>query len=438
MEFFFFIFFLWLETIKSEISIPFRAQNLPLTLNDEELIKALLFNAYFINITIGSSNQEIPVKIKSTTLISYIINSNATSYSGIKFDSEKSTTLQVLSKKNSYLDEEILSGTLVKDRFNFGNTIINELNFTLTANIRNESNIQGAGAIGLGKNINSIIKTHHPILFQLKNMNIINHHTFTLHFTKKNEGNLILGNYLHDLKKPIYLIDALSEINCYDKIETDYSYAISSTLYLGEKVLSSNYLIFASEIGLIIGSYEYYDEIDKHYFKEYLKNGKCTKKTFKLNEFYLLNYNQKTFDFFVCEKGIKIKTFPPLIFKIPELNFDIEFNYEDLWFEYGNKLYLMVVFPESTDIEDLLRILVGNIIFKKYDITFDSDRRIVGFYDKNKKSGSSKFFFVLLIIFILIGAFIYLISFIKQNKGRIIKKKTALELEDDGFFTSIK
>ena len=97
------------------------------------------------------------------------------------------------------------------------------------------------------------------------------------------------------------------------------------------------------------------------------------------------------------------------------MNFDIEFNYEDL-----------------------LRILVGNIILKKYDITFDSDRKIVGFYDKNKKSGSSKFFYVLLIIVILIGAFIYLISFIKKNKGRIIKKKTALELEDDGFFTSIK
>ena len=269
-------------------------------------------------------------------------------------------------------------------------------------------------------------------------MNIINHHTFTLHFTKKNEGNLILGNYLYDLKQPIYLKDAFYEINCNDKVDTDYSYAISSTFYLGEKILFCNDLIFASEIGLIIGSSEYYEEIEKQYFKEYIKNGKCTKKTFKLNGFYLLNYKQKTFDFFVCEKDIKIKTFPPLIIKNPELNFDIEFNYEDLWFEYRDKLYLMVVFPETTDTEDLLRILVGNIILKKYDITFDSDRKIVGFYDKNKKSGSSKFFYVLLIIVILIGAFIYLISFIKKNKGRIIKKKTALELEDDGFFTSIK
>ena len=169
-----------------------------------------------------------------------------------------------------------------------------------------------------------------------------------------------------------------------------------------------------------------------------LKKKKCEKKTFKLNGYYFLNYNEKQFSYFVCDKDIKINKLPPLIIKNSELSFDIEFTYKDLWFEYNNKLYFLVAFPESFDTDDLLRFLIGNIIFKKYDISFDSDRKIVGFYDKSKNSTSSKFFYVLLILVILIGAFLYLISFIKKYKPRLIKKKTALELEDDGFFTNMK
>ena len=57
---------------------------------------------------------------------------------------------------------------------------------------------------------------------------------------------------------------------------------------------------------------------------------------------------------------------PPLIIKNSELSFNIEFTYKDLWFESKNKLYFLIVFPESFDIDDLLRFLIGNIIFKKY------------------------------------------------------------------------
>ena len=429
-------FFFLLKKIKSEITIPFKGQNLPLHLNDEELITTLFYNSYFINLTIGSSNQEIPIKIKSTTQLSYIINSNTTSYSGIKYNSEKSTTLKVLSKKNIYIDEEILYGTLVKDNFNFGKTKIEELNFTLTSDIRKDSNIKGAGSFGLGKNIYSIENSKESILIQLKKMNKIDHYTFTLHFTNKNEGNLILGNYLYDIKKPIYLMEALQEINC--DSQSEYYFSISSSFYSGEKLLTSSLLIFASEIGLIIGSTDYEDEIGKQFFNEYIKNGKCEIKKFKTKGFFLLNYNEKEFNYFVCDKDIKINKFPPLIIKNSELSFDIVLNYEDLWLDYNNKKYLMVVFPVSYDTDDLMRMLIGNIIFKKYDISFDSDRKIVLFYDKNKKSGNGKLLYVLLITVILIVALFYLISYIKKNKSRIIKKKTAKELEDDGFFTMIK
>ena len=106
--------------------------------------------------------------------------------------------------------------------------------------------------------------------------------------------------------------------------------------------------------------------------------------------------------------------------------------------EYNNKKYFLVVFPDSTELEFYLSFLMGNIMFKKYDVTFDADRNIVGFYDKNKKYGNSNKFLYLLFFAILIGAFLYFISLIKKYRKRLVKKKLAHELEEEGFFSSLK
>ena len=82
------ILILILKKIKLYITIPFEIDNLSLNLNDEEFMRNLFFNELYINISIGSLKQNIPLKIKSTSQLSYIINSNS-NHSGIKFYSEK-------------------------------------------------------------------------------------------------------------------------------------------------------------------------------------------------------------------------------------------------------------------------------------------------------------------------------------------------------------
>ena len=432
-----FIFFLILENSISYFSIPFKYQDLPLNLDDDSLIKHLFFDAIFINVTIGSSNQIIPMKIKSSDNLFYIIDSNTTSYNGAKFDSNKSTTLEILNKKKiSYIYEDIAHGILVNDNFKIGEKKINKLNFTLSNDLRKNSMIQGAGAIGLGVHTLSTKKEKQSFLIQLKTLNLIDFYTFTFYFSKKNEGNLIIGNYLYDIDKPYYGKEAFKDINCDN--EFDNIYAIKSEFYIGKNELISFNLLFGVNLGLIIGSTDYLYNIQPDFFDSLISQGKCEKKSIDINNINILNYNEMKYIYFVCNKNINLKNFPPLIIRHIELSFNLEFTYEDLWMEYNNKKYFLVVFPDSTETEFYLSFLMGNIMFKKYDVTFDADRNIVGFYDKNKKYGNSNKFLYLLFFAILIGAFLYFISVIKKYRKRMVKKKLAHELEEEGFFSSLK
>jgi hypothetical protein len=70
------ILILILKKIKLYITIPFEIDNLSLNLNDEEFMRNLFFNELYINISIGSLKQNIPLKIKSTSQLSYTITGN--------------------------------------------------------------------------------------------------------------------------------------------------------------------------------------------------------------------------------------------------------------------------------------------------------------------------------------------------------------------------
>ena len=430
------ILILILKKIKLYITIPFEIDNLSLNLNDEEFMRNLFFNELYINISIGSLKQNIPLKIKSTSQLSYIINSNSNHY-GIKFYSEKSSSLEIIKKnKINFLNQEILSGLFVNDNFILGNEKINKkLNFILTDELNNETYIKTSGVFGLGNKINIMNPYIDPILNQLKKLNIIQYQSFTFHFTNKNKGNLIIGNYLFELKKPIYKKEAYQEIICNKDVD-NYIFAINAKLKFSETQIKSNLLLFATEYGLIIGSNDYYYEIKEKFFDNKISNGICEEKTFEIKGIYPSIYNNKYF-YFICKKDVNIKNFPSLKIMNLEIKFNIELTYEDLFINYNNKQYFLVIFADSNDPTHLFQFLIGNLFLKKYDITFDSDRKIIGFYEKNKKYENRTFWFFLLFL-ILIGLFLYLLFLIKQYKKRFIKKINAHELMDDQNFYPLK
>ena len=64
----------------------------------------------------------------------------------------------------------------------------------------------------------------------------------------------------------------------------------------------------------------------------------------------MLNYENiaifSKYDYIVCNKSdFKIEIFPNLHFYNKEMHYNFSFNYKDLFYEFENKYYFMVVFP---------------------------------------------------------------------------------------------
>ena len=126
----------------------------------------------------------------------------------------------------------------------------------------------------------------------------------------------------------------------------------------------------------------------------------------------------------VCNKNVNIKNFPDLIFQSENLKYNFTFNYSELFMEYKEKYYFLIVFKRYKD-----GWCLGEIFFKKYQIVFDKDKKIYGLYlKKNLNNKISPWLYVIILFFCLmitISLIIYLIRLLMKKR-----KIRANELED--------
>ena len=128
---------------------------------------------------------------------------------------------------------------------------------------------------------------------------------------------------------------------------------------------------------------------------------------------------------FYCDKNIKLEDFYNLTFKSKEFNYTFVLNYNDLFLEINNKIYFLMFFRKDTT--EFFWIF-GEPFFKKYQIIFDEEKGIIGFYNLKKIKA---FNYSLLFIFLLIILVILLISVIIRMIIIKPRKLRANELEDN-------
>ena len=128
---------------------------------------------------------------------------------------------------------------------------------------------------------------------------------------------------------------------------------------------------------------------------------------------------------YYCDKDINISKLKNLTFIDKKLNMTFEFDYNDLFELHGDKYYFLVLMRKGIDIWFL-----GKPFFKKYQLIFNQDNKVIGFYNY-KKVIPSNFLFYLKIIFImiLILVIVYLTYYIMKNKTMKKKKNKAQELD---------
>ena len=401
----------------SQITIPFKKVTKEKK-TKENIMKYLLTNDLQIEISLGTPLQTFPLLIKLGQYPTFILTDKCP-LDIKKFNTNDSSTFREFSHIMSQYDFHCINPTYATETFIYGIEKVKAsvFYFLIADNIKTESYLT-SGEFGLSYSIyGSATKLN--ILDQLKEKKLIEKKVFYLDYNNENEGNLIIGNYPHFVNEKKFNVNNLHKTNIFDS-----SYLNNWNLGF-EKIYSENEIVENEitnvyceyEFGFIEGNNNYYNYIIKNFFDTYFKSNDC----FEIQ----LNNSNKHF-YIECNKNVKIKQFPNLIFQNLQLEYNFTFDYKDLFYEFEDKYYFLIVFKKS-----LSHWKFGNVFFKKYLIYFDKDNKMFGIYNSNHSglniSWTTIVIIILVIALLVCGILLYIFIKLLMRKRKI----RANELEDN-------
>ena len=305
--------------------------------------------------------------------------------------------------------------------------------------------------VGLGK---PDINDNEGVNFinELKRIKAINDYSYTYKFLTSNTGQLIIGGLPHDYynNNNSYLKSQYFKINIHTPNDNLFPWSILfNKIYLEIKDNNNNMTIdiqknvishIVPHLGFIIGTIEYKKIIVEKYFNVLINEGICSlEKTHNIN-FHLYDLKNNNYEIFTCDLT-KIQhnnklSFPYLKVYQKDYNYIFFFNFDDLFVEFREKYYFLVIFPEETYLNN--KWYLGLPFIRKYQFVFNYDTKTIGFYNENYKpkneTNTNRSFYLKVIIQISIVVILVLLIFVafivglKYNKNR---KQRANELDDN-------
>ena len=117
-------------------------------------------------------------------------------------------------------------------------------------------------------------------------------------------------------------------------------------------------------------------------------------------------------------------------FYIENINFSLELSYEDLFYEYNNIYYFLVIF-NYRDFYNF-KWKLGKPLFKKYQFVFDQENKKIGFYTKFNKPYKNKNYIIIgFAITIIIVIIILIIISSKTCKCKKKRKMRHNEIKEE-------
>ncbi len=389
-----------LNIIKSEIIIPFmRSKTLEYNNN---FIDYIIHNNIYVTIPIGNPSQFIKfnVTMKSSSI-------SITSFNNYNY--KDSNTYYAIEDEREIYKYKFKNGFEATDNFLINNKQCN-FSFLFVTELLEDFDII-LGEIGL-KIYEQNLYNKMNIILQLKQLDLINSYGFGFQYTEEYKGNLILGiNY----NKDEYNIINNGIENIFDSYNIKFNHIIIGN----EKELKYIKVNILIDLFGFIGTQEYLEIIKNKFFNPLLNEKKC----------FIVNDEKEDSNFFYikCQKNIDLKKFPNLSFLSYDLKMYFNFTYQDLFKLNDGFYYFLIVFRILDDNNSFWEL--GEIFFRKYNLLFDLDKKIIGFpiiksnYKKNEinKKEKSRIYksFIIFLNFILICIIIFLILFILF----LIKKK---------------
>jgi len=383
----------------------------------------------YINITVGSENQQIPVFLNQSKYETILSGEN-TSYSH-KFLELKSKSYCIINdtnkNKNMYSDE-YLQGTHSVDiiKFDKNTYYIENFHFLLVTEFSNkliEKNILGLKLEGSVGEINKY--KDYNFMNQLteldKNMYTI---SFNDNSFYNNNGNIIFGLYPHEIFPNKFSYLNLKRTHSNSLL---WSIEFDKITYDNSSVASGRIVYFNIEFGLILGSDYLYRILKRDFFGEYYEKNLCWEKNESFPKIYI-----------ECDNSVKINRFKNISFYLRSENFSFIFDYNDLFIKQNNKHIFLIIFDKNL----LNRYVFGKLFFQKYQMTFNIDSKMIYWYDKILKNSSFNIYnyftfsyFLNFLFFIIIIFLILILIKFYINKPR---KKKANELEENYYYNQIE
>ena len=304
------------------------------------------------------------------------------------------------------------------------------------------------GVIGLGINCMIPKYINNYFIKILKQKDVISSYTFSFMFYNNYTKNIIFNT---NNKYDNFLIIGINEteisnlFNTNDlrtiNITSDYfwrtsideiflSYSDFANKITNKTLISMNtVVIIDNEFDFIFAQKKDFYYIKDYFFKEYIEKKICM-----LNEDSTLN----DYKYISCDINFKteMNKFPDINFLIQDFNYTFTLTYKDLFIEFNEKIYFMLV----NDYDHSKYWTFGNLFLKKFPFIFDYDKKTITFININiyndinikkdeKISGINYWLFFIGGICIIVGiCFGIIVSDIKWGKNR---KKRTNELVDD-------
>ena len=407
---------------------------------DIEYINYFLYNKLYTYLNIGTPPQKMVATINFVNCPFYIYYNRCEISSN--FDINQSSTY-IETPHQSLLTDIYVYTYLVNDFFYFDKD--EKYNLTYLFSPLNKSASERSyqiypytcADIGLRLSSPDLKSYNYNFIRELKKSNAIKDYVFFIEYDENNndKGNLIIGDEAYEYNNKKYKYEQLKEIYAiYVKRDLYWDLNFNSIYFQvkdNQELKTINLEVKDSglnhNLNIISATYEFYEVIEKEFFNEKIKNNTCKRNILKTNYY---NYD--------CNSIEDVKEFPTLYFTHRNLGYTFELNYKDVFVEYNGR-FMCLIWINMGERESWE---LGKPFLKKYFFTFNIDKKIIGFYnldkkdnDKDEKKINPIFYIVLVIvIIILISSFswsCYLFAkfiYLKRKKNRY--KKLAKELLD--------
>ena len=399
----------------SLIKLHFKKKYSPDEINEKfNYYQYLKNNELITEILIGTPFQKIPVTLKYNYESFYLTKPSS---QGL-FDSKESKSF-ISNFSLIYFADEIEKGYIANDTLNVnfqnGKKKIEKITFLYIT--EPNASISNYGNIGLYykeysqyKNLNFII--------QFKKRELIQNYAYTYRFLSETEGEVLIGEYLHEYNKSYY-----DGIDFYSIKTSSFNFgSYFKTFSFGNYTSDGRdniYFNINNTFGGIIGN-RLFLNLAKDYF-------------FQKNCKFFPNYY---YEYFYCNIDLDVSDFPDLKFYHRDTNFTFVLNYQDLFININGKKYFKIIFEP----ENFGNWYFGQPFISKYPITIDQDKKLVGFYKKLKerKSFFTNTIFYIFLLLIIIGVLLYIIYKYIFKKTRKIRVNEISEEIDYTPINSIK